>query len=777
MASLGLTVARIEKQVIVTAPGIQGPPGIQGEVGDTGDTGPIGPQGNSISIKGTLAAGVWSAPASPTIGDIWIAGGVITGDVTAILGDGIQWTGTLWVNVGQVRGPIGLTGNSCIIRGTLSAGTWSAPGSPVAGDAWISGGVITGAVTAVQGDGIVFNGTTWNNVGQLRGPVGPSGSVNGTVGKGAVFNGTTSVANSAFYAEDANGINVTGGDLNASRGNLASSSRSWSGGRGGIVFGSTSGSRAEAALTGQALGTGDFTIIETIRVPTANPSAQQYLFALAEDASNLIYSYISTSGVIAIGIKKAGVDSFPSANLSAVSAFSGQAINYSISRTGTTLSVTCNGVLVGSVIASDLNISFTAAARYIVGNTGSSSVPYQSRIYWAPIYNRSLTTAEIADAGLYGISAADEWGSCTPVYTSDFSAGADGWSGFRSTVTGNVDGIGSPPTDNVLRIVCDSTASNTHGASKSISGLIVGKRYRLSGKAFISNSQTLVQGISIADPNNGVLYGVILQSTSWTSFSIEFVVSSSSSLAIYLRNNTSGNPFSGNGTDEAYVTDLLLTPIGCIAYPDLAAGQGGILPGLSTNNLDFTLYGSWTHIIPKWSGEWWSRLPWYLFNSISALGVNYERAFARWTTNVFQFGVEKGGSGTLRDFALMLGASTVILMKAASLVPFSNSWRVNKSSVTIAAGATYTPADTINDFHEVTINSGSGTTPIALTNLITVSTDARTVRFLITNTTGSSVTVTTTGAVTNISQAVAASGKIMFSVSIIGTTAFATVVV
>jgi len=110
MASLGLTVARIEKQVIVTAPGIQGPPGIQGDTGPTGSTGPTGPQGNSISIKGTLAAGAWSAPASPTIGDIWIAGGVITGAVTAILGDGLEWTGLAWQNVGQLRGPIGETG-------------------------------------------------------------------------------------------------------------------------------------------------------------------------------------------------------------------------------------------------------------------------------------------------------------------------------------------------------------------------------------------------------------------------------------------------------------------------------------------------------------------------------------------------------------------------------------------------------------------------------------------------------------------------------------------
>jgi hypothetical protein len=330
MASLGLTVARVEKQVIVTAPGIQGPPGIQGEVGDTGETGPIGPQGNSISIKGTLAAGAWSAPASPTIGDIWIAGGVITGAVTAVLGDGIQWTGTLWVNVGQVRGPIGLTGNSCIIRGTLSAGAWSAPVSPVAGDAWIAGGVITGAVTAVLGDGIVFNGTTWNNVGQLRGPVGPSGSVNGTAGSIPQFSTTTAVVDSKIKEVSTNiyeqsnstsaqkfrvsgtktdssnyrgveisdttagagkidatglGTGATGNTLDLAAGGvsglrinsaggiegpLGTITRTHAGDAGCILPSATSGSRVDATLVRHTIGTGDFAIGIAVDAASAN---------------------------------------------------------------------------------------------------------------------------------------------------------------------------------------------------------------------------------------------------------------------------------------------------------------------------------------------------------------------------------------------------------------------------------------------------------------------------------------------------------------------------
>jgi hypothetical protein len=456
------------------------------------------------------------------------------------------------------------------------------------------------------------------------GPTGPSGSVNGTIGKLPKFVSATAVTNSTTLSESGNTVTLAGnltvstnvvigesisvtnaltafnvvGNLTATKGDLPSTVRANGGTRGGIVFGSTSGSRAETTLTGQALGTSDFSVVTAFRTATVVPTAIQYIVALREDANNHIELTYRTDGSLQLACTKAGVSVLTSFHATFLSTYSGQAIAVGFTRSGTTITGVINGSQVVSASNASADISFTAAAQYSIGGYVALA-PYTSRIYWAPIYNRLLTTAEIAEAGLYGISAADEWGSQTPVYTSDFSAGADGWNGFRSTVTGNVDGIGSPPTDNVLRIVCDSTASNTHGASKSISGLIVGKRYRLSGKAFISNSQTLVQGISISDPNNGVSYGVILQSTSWTSFSIEFVVSSSSSLAIYLRNNTSGISFSGNGTDEAYVTDLLLTPIGCITDATLDQGAGSTIYGRSSNALNYTLSGAYTHVIPS----------------------------------------------------------------------------------------------------------------------------------------------------------------------------------
>lgn len=108
------------------ATGPAGPQGIQGPVGPVGPAGATGPAGaagadgapgatgaagSGVTIKGTLPGGAWSAPVSPTTGDMWIANGTITGGPpTAIAGDGIVYNGASWTNVGQIRGPAGATG-------------------------------------------------------------------------------------------------------------------------------------------------------------------------------------------------------------------------------------------------------------------------------------------------------------------------------------------------------------------------------------------------------------------------------------------------------------------------------------------------------------------------------------------------------------------------------------------------------------------------------------------------------------------------------------------
>jgi hypothetical protein len=98
---------------------------------------------------------------------------------------------------------------------------------------------------------------------------------------------------------------------------------------------------------------------------------------------------------------------------------------------------------------------------------GTSAVRSASQWFSHRLFNRAKTVAENLGMFVNGMAAADVGASQTAVYTSDFSAGADSWTGTSLTVAGNVDGIGG--RDNVLSITCTSTgASETPRATRTI---------------------------------------------------------------------------------------------------------------------------------------------------------------------------------------------------------------------------------------------------------------------------------------------------------------------
>jgi phage baseplate assembly protein W len=73
----------------------------QGPVGPKGDKGDKGDKGEGINIKGTVATFADLPAEGNTPGDVWI---------TADTGHGWSWSGTAWVDMGPIQGPIGETG-------------------------------------------------------------------------------------------------------------------------------------------------------------------------------------------------------------------------------------------------------------------------------------------------------------------------------------------------------------------------------------------------------------------------------------------------------------------------------------------------------------------------------------------------------------------------------------------------------------------------------------------------------------------------------------------
>ena len=165
--------------------GATGPAGVAGPTGPTGATGatgPQGPRGEGLTILGTVttAANLPAVPpATPSIGDSYI----VT-DVNEVY----TWTGSAWTSIGSILGPEGPQGPTGL---TGPQGPQGDPGTsiqlkgavPTENDLGDISGQAEGDLYVVTdtGDGYVWDGINWENVGQIRGPQGEQG-IQGPVG-------------------------------------------------------------------------------------------------------------------------------------------------------------------------------------------------------------------------------------------------------------------------------------------------------------------------------------------------------------------------------------------------------------------------------------------------------------------------------------------------------------------------------------------------------------------------------------------------------------------
>jgi len=181
-----------------------------------------GPQGNTgspgtpatVSVKSvtTLAAGSqatvtdsnpdpstaelnFGIPAGPagTAATITV-GTVVSGAAPAVTNSGTASAAVL--NFTLQKGDKGDAGSGVTIKGTLTGAATALPSSPSAGDMYILGSPVPTAApngaggTKSEGDGIVWNGTAWTNVGPIRGPQGVKGDTGATGTSATVSIGT-----------------------------------------------------------------------------------------------------------------------------------------------------------------------------------------------------------------------------------------------------------------------------------------------------------------------------------------------------------------------------------------------------------------------------------------------------------------------------------------------------------------------------------------------------------------------------------------------------------
>ena len=356
--------------------------------------------------------------------------------------------------------------------------------------------------------------------------------------------------------------------------------------------GATAGTRVASTLTGQAIGTGDFSIWCRFR---ASSSSSRTPFSVIEDGTNFFALVAGSTYTIDKFI--GGVSSSATITGFTAAAFAGQIVDFVLVRSAGVFSVYVNGSSYPLTNTTG-NINLSAAANLRVGGYFVAFQVYDKEIYRSVVFNRALSASDVTELITTGVNPADQWGTQTAAYTSDFSAGADGWSAARGTAAGNIDGISG--VDNTLRLTVDTTATNTHLAFLNpVPGLLAGKRYRVGFNYFITAANATMNGLALWQLSPSVQISTVQSVTgAWTSITPVEFVSGETRLAVLGAAGGNAN-FTGNGTDTFYLHSFVVTRIGAIVDLDFTVGTGFQAHDRSTNALHGTLFNGVEFTQPK----------------------------------------------------------------------------------------------------------------------------------------------------------------------------------
>jgi len=364
--------------------------------------------------------------------------------------------------------------------------------------------------------------------------------------------------------------------------------------------GATASTRITSTLTGQNIGTGDFSVWARFRVPASVNAVNRGLVALTSNATATAQAesahlfLAANAGELALRLYGATTSDIRQATINGfLAAYTGQVVDVVVTRTGTTVKIYINGTDTAYIeTTSGTPPAWSAAVTSTFCNVGMAvgASLFTGRIYRSVVFNRALSASDVTELITVGVNPADQWGSQTAAYTSDFSVGVDGWSAANGTAAGNIDGIGGQ--DNNLRYTIGSGSNTADGLSRS-STVIPSKRYRFNFAYYIPSGQTQITTLRAFVGLAQVVGGLIV-TNAWTDVSAEGVATGDAFLRV--NQNFSGT---GNGTDVFYIRAVTATRIGAIVDLDFTVGAGYQATDRSTNALHGTLVNGVEFTQPK----------------------------------------------------------------------------------------------------------------------------------------------------------------------------------
>ena len=379
---------------------------------------------------------------------------------------------------------------------------------------------------------------------------------------------------------------------------LDSRRRSFAGGQPGIAFPGNIGAGCwiPIPLSGQVLGTGDFTVWARFRVTTTTGAT---VFSITDAGNNWFglvcantYSFDKSIAGAASNTPLTGMGT----------AQAGQVVDFVVVRSAGVLTYYLNGVQLGNTDAT-AGWNWSSSAIFKVGGYFTPSQNFNDRIYRAVLFNRALSAQDVADLVVNGVADADQWGTQTPPWPSNFSVGTDSVIAQAGTSAGNIDSIGSPSTNDTYRFTIDGT-TNVHSSTKT-GILTVGKRFRLSGQVFIPNAQTNITQVQFQDSGSLVIgSNNYPKAATWTSLVTTEFVARGTNIIIYWMNGAAYS-YAGNSADVGYLNGILVERIGALVDLNLGEGAGQCFTDRSTNLLHGIPIGglaSISHVVPGREG-------------------------------------------------------------------------------------------------------------------------------------------------------------------------------
>jgi hypothetical protein len=147
------------------------------------------------------------------------------------------------------------------------------------------------------------------------------------------------------------------------------------------------------------------------------------------------------------------------------------------------------------------------------------------------------------------------WNSNT-LYTSDFSAGEDGWSGQLCGALGNIDSIGG--LDDSLEAIPTGGLTALHFVKDSLA-LVDGQQYRVKLKVYIRSAHADAGALIDLTGVDSVTVPSTTQDA-WVQVDATLTAGSSGLIRVWVQNN-GGDAFSGDGTPWLYIREVSIVPL------------------------------------------------------------------------------------------------------------------------------------------------------------------------------------------------------------------------